>query len=779
MVYTYSEEDYNCSNSVEIAPLVYSDNCDATASLTITWSMAGATNSGVTTSQVGTQIFNVGVTTVTYTVRDLASNMSSNQFTVTVIDNSAPIVTAIQGNVVTTTSADGGYNCNTAVAISPIVYSDNCTTTPTLTYAMSGANSVNTTIGQVPSPYTFNKGVTYITYVIKDDAVVGNTTTRVVTVTVNDNEFPVISNMPSSVTKDAALGLCNAVHTWTMPSSADNCGVVSFTSNFQSGYAFPVGVTVVVYTAVDAANNATTASFTVTVKDTQLPAIVKTYANVTVNNTPGKCAGIATWPALTLTDATDNCGVATVTSSHVSGSEFPVGTTVVTVTAKDINGNSAAKTFTVTVKDNEKPVIVNLPANVVLDNEGANCYGVGLWTAPTATDNCGIKSLTGSSMSGLHMAIGTTTVTYTAEDINGNVTTASFTVTVKDTGKPVFAGVPANISVNNVAGKCEGVATWVAPTVTDACGTIATVTSNYASGATFAAGVTTVIYTATDNAGNVSTASFTVTVNDNEKPVIAGVPANISLTNAAGKCGAPATWTAPTATDNCGVKTIVSVPASGTEFAVGTTTVTVTATDNSGNVSTAAFTVTVTDTEKPVIACPATLTVKLGWRLDYAVVTEGGLGTPTTSDNCGVKTVTNNFASLYPTGQLKLGTYTVTWTVTDVNGNSSSCTQTIVVNAIPTGTNELSLESALKAWPNPFTDRANIEFSNVNDSHARLEIFSITGAKLKTLFEGNIKGGQSYKAEYTPNGISSQIVIYRLTMGDDVRTGKLIYQGLK
>ncbi|NBU46508.1 MAG: hypothetical protein EBS34_03515, partial [Flavobacteriales bacterium] len=50
------------------------------------------------------------------------------------------------------------------------------------------------------------------------------------------------------------------------------------------------------------------------------------------------------------------------------------------------------------------------------------------------------------------------------------------------------------------------------------------------------------------------------------------------------------------------------------------------------------------------------------------------LGTPATGDNCGVASVTNNAPSTFPVGNT-----TVTWTVTDVNGNTNTATQIVVV----------------------------------------------------------------------------------------------------
>src|SRR5260370_16418276 len=85
-------------------------------------------------------------------------------------------------------------------------------------------------------------------------------------------------------------------------------------------------------------------------------------------------------------------------------------------------------------------------------------------------------------------------------------------------------------------------------------------TSNYAPGATFPKGITTVTYTAKDSSGNESTCSFTVTVIDNTPPVIAGCPANITVNTGVGRtsCDQTATWTAPTPTDNCAIQTFPS-----------------------------------------------------------------------------------------------------------------------------------------------------------------------------------------------------------------------------
>src|SRR5205814_189683 len=155
----------------------------------------------------------------------------------------------------------------------------------------------------------------------------------------------------------------------------------------------------------------------------------------------------------------------------------------------------------------------------------------------------------------------------------------------------------------------------------------------------FLVGTTTVTSTATDASGNTSQCTFNVTVLDAQAPVIT-CPANVTVNAAPGQCGSNVTFTV-TATDNCGVTNLTSVPASGAAFAVGATTVTSTATDSSGNTSQCTFNVTVQDLQPPVITCPADLTVNASTGQCGSNVTF----TVTATDNCGVTNLVSAPAS--------------------------------------------------------------------------------------------------------------------------------------
>ena len=82
-----------------------------------------------------------------------------------------------------------------------------------------------------------------------------------------DIGIPVITHDFSDIRVSTDTGMPSAVVTWTTTVTAtDNSGFVTLTSNYQSGDAFPIGRTNVVYTATDRSGNIATVSFSVVVE---------------------------------------------------------------------------------------------------------------------------------------------------------------------------------------------------------------------------------------------------------------------------------------------------------------------------------------------------------------------------------------------------------------------------------------------------------------------------------------------------------------------------------
>ncbi len=477
-----------------------------------------------------------------------------------------------------------------------------------------------------------------------------------------DSTPPTITGTYPDLTVSNATGVCGAILSWAPPLFDDDCQLVTTTVSHQPGASFPVGETTVAFTAVDSQGNLTVESFRVTVIDDEAPVPVGVPADVFIENDPGSCGAVFSWPE---PSATDNCGVAGVSSSHTPGSVFLPGATVVTTSAVDIHGNAAMAIFTVTVSDVLPPVLSGVPGDVLGDNDPGSCGAAITWTEPTASDDCGILDLSSDVPPGSLFPIGSTTVTYTATDSSGLTTSSSFMVTVVDVQAPMLVGTPPDLDLPNDPGLCVAAASWTPPTVDDNCLGITPVAS-HAPGTNFPLGTTTVTYSATDPGGNTAEITFTVTVSDVESPTLVGIPGNLVVANDPGICGATITWSPPIAGDNCPGMTMTSDHSPGEFFPIGVTAVSYIATDAVENVSIANFTITVTDDEGPEVVIPSDLVVEAAPGLCSAFI---DWAAPTAVDNCLVASLT---ASHTPPLSLPVGETTVTVTAIDTSGNSTT-----------------------------------------------------------------------------------------------------------
>ncbi|MEJ7646398.1 MAG: HYR domain-containing protein [Chryseolinea sp.] len=281
---------------------------------------------------------------------------------------------------------------------------------------------------------------------------------------------------------------------------------------------------------------------------------------------------------------------ATLKSTHSPGATFPIGTTTVIYTATNSNNKTSTCEFNVTVVDTSKPVLVTPTAPIPVDAD-PQCKANPTWTPPAFFDCSLPLTLTSTHNPGSTFTLGTTNVTYTARDKNGNTATTTFAVTVKDVTAPTVVSCPSQINLN-VTGNCKASATWTAPVFSDGC-TAVTVTPSHSSGTEFPVGATEVTYTAVDKAGNTSFCKFNVVVKDQVAPVLSSCPQDttVSVTTLPGNVAID--WLPPVASDDCGLVTLTSSHKPGDKFSVGSTVVTYTASDISGNTSTCDFTVTV------------------------------------------------------------------------------------------------------------------------------------------------------------------------------------------
>ncbi|MBI3415850.1 MAG: HYR domain-containing protein, partial [Verrucomicrobia bacterium] len=247
---------------------------------------------------------------------------------------------------------------------------------------------------------------------------------------------------PANTGASAAIGQCSAVVNYPAPIVSGGTGGVTVVCNPPSGANFPVGITTVNCTATDSVNATASCSFTVTVLDTQ-PPVITCPTPLFVPSDLGQC--YASGVALGAPVVNDNCGVASVVSN--APAQFLVGVTTVTWTATDVHGNTATCTQSVTVPDQQPPVII-CPANITVAAPPGQCSSNVVF-AVSATDNCPGVFVATVPSSGFAFPIGTTTVTSTATDLSGNASSCTFTVTVTGTCDPTLV---ANWKLDDASG---------------------------------------------------------------------------------------------------------------------------------------------------------------------------------------------------------------------------------------------------------------------------------------------------------------------------------------
>ncbi len=644
--------DANCSGVLgAYAPVSVSDNCNPNP--TVTQSPAASTVlSG-----------HNDVETVTLTANDGNGNTQFCTFTVTLKDVTKPVITCPAN---TTLAADA--NCSSLLgSYSAVSVSDNCNPNPTVTQSpaastvLSGHNDVETVT------LTANDGN-------------GNTEFCTFTVTLKDISKPNIT-CPANTTLSADANCSSLLGTYSAVSVSDNCTANPTVSQSPASSTVLSGhndVETVTLTADDGNGNTQFCTFTVTLKDVTKPVVICPANQIVAAD--ASCSGVV--GAYSPVSVSDNC------NPNPSVTQSPVASTIlsghndvetVTLTANDGNGNTQFCTFTVTLKDQTKPLIT-CPANTTLAAD-ANCSSLlGTYSAVSVSDNCNpnpvvTQSPVSSTVLSGHNDV--EIVTLTADDGNGNTQSCTFTVTLKDITKPTIT-CPANTTLSADANCSSLLGTYSAASTSDNCTANPTVTQSPAA-TTVLSGhndVETVTLTADDGNGNTQFCTFTVTLKDITPPVVVCKPFSAAL-NAAGTVGITTADVFQSGTDNCGTVNQVSVlPNAFTCANLGPNTVVLTVNDGNGNTSTCNAVVTVVDLIPPTMLCK-NASVNLNAN-GQASITTADINNGST-DNCTLATLSVSPNSFNCTN---LGVNTVTLTGTDQSGNTSTCQGTVTVSDI-------------------------------------------------------------------------------------------------
>ncbi|MCG1504871.1 putative Ig domain-containing protein [Staphylococcus epidermidis] len=720
----------------------------------------------------------VGSYTVTVTTTDESSNATETTFTIDVEDTTKPTVEDI---------ADQTQEVNTEITPIKIEATDN------------SGQAVTNKVDGLPDGVTFDEatntisgtpsevGSYDITVTTTDEN--GNSETTTFTIDVEDTTKPTVEDITDQTQE------INTEMTPIKIEATDNSGQavtnkvdglpdgVTFdeATNTISGTPSEVGSYDITVTTTDENGNSETTTFTIDVEDTTKPTVESVADQTQEINTKIEPIKI---------EARDNSGQAVTNkvdglpdgvtfdeaTNTISGTPSEVGSYTVTVTTTDESGNATETTFTIDVEDTTKPTVEDIANQTQEVNTEIEPIKI------EATDNSG-QAVTNkvdglpdgvtfdeatNTISGTPSEVGSYDITVTTTDKNGNSETTTFTIDVEDTTKP---------TVESVADQTQEVNTEITPiTIESEDNSGQTVTNkvdglpdgvtfdeatNTISGTPSKVGSYDITVTTTDENGNSETTTFTIDVEDTTKPTVESVadqtqevnteinPIKIEATDNSGQAvtnkveGLPAGITFDEATNTI----------SGTPSEVGSYTVTVTTTDENGNATETTFTIDVEDTTKPTVEDITDQTQEINTEINPIKIE--------TTDNSG-QTVTNKVEGL-PDGVTfdeatntisgtpsEVGSYTVTVTTTDENGNATETTFTIDV------------EDTTKPTVEDITDQT--QEINTEMTPIKIEATDNSGQAVTNKVEGLPDGVTFDEATNTISGTPSEVGKYLITI---------------
>ena len=720
----------------------------------------------------------VGSYDITVTTKDESGNVTETTFTIDVEDTTKPTVESV---------ADQTQEVNTEITPIKIEATDN------------GGQAVTNKVEGLPAGVTFDEatntisgtpsevGSYTVTVTTTDES--GNATETTFTINVEDTTKPTVEDIADQTQE------VNTEITPITIESEDNSGQtvtnkvdglpdgVTFdeSTNTISGTPSEVGSYDITVTTTDESGNTTETTFTIDVEDTTKP---------TVEDITDQTQEINTEMTPIKIEATDNSGQ-TVTNkveglpdgvtfdeatNTISGTPSKVGSYDITVTTKDESGNSETTTFTINVEDTTKPTVENVADQTQEINTEIEPIKI------EARDNSG-QAVTNkvdglpagvtfdeatNTISGTPSEVGSYDITVTTKDESGNVTETTFTIDVEDTTKP---------TVESIANQTQEVNTEIEPIkieTTDNSGQDVTnkvdglpdgVTfdeaTNTISGTPSEVGSYDITVTTTDENGNATETTFTIDVEDTTKPTVEDItdqtqeinteinPIKIEATDNSGQTvtnkveGLPDGVTFDEATNTI----------SGTPSEVGSYDITVTTTDESGNSETTTFTINVEDTTKPTVESIAGQTQEINTEMTPIKIEA--------TDNSD-QTVTNKVDGL-PDGVTfdeatntisgtpsEVGSYTVTVTTTDENGNATETTFTIDV------------EDTTKPTVEDITDQTQEINTEINP--IKIEATDNSGQIVTNKVEGLPDGVTFDEATNTISGTPSEVGSYTVTV---------------
>jgi fibronectin-binding autotransporter adhesin len=349
----------------------------------------------------------------------------------------------------------------------------------------------------------------------------------------------------------------------------------------------------------------------------------------------------------------------TTNNVHGAGSVYTISATVSSAFG------SVTSNATLTVQDTLAPGIALNGSNPMT----VECHSTFTDPGAMALDACvgPVSAVTSGSVNA--NSPGSYTITYTANDGNGYIATATRTVHVVDTTAPVVSWSFTNLTLS-ANGSCQALMPDVTGTnyilAADACSSVLAITQTPTNNAVLALGTNEVVLAVADGNGNTAYSTNTVVVADQTAPMITLLGAS-PLTN---ECHSAFADPGATTLDNCSGVVSLSTNSTVNANAVGVYTIEYVASDTAGNTATNSRLVYVVDTVAPVVTLIGANPLMVEC---HGVFSDPGASA---EDACA------GSLSVSVSGAVNAnapGTYTLTYSATDHSGNLGSGTRTVIV----------------------------------------------------------------------------------------------------
>ncbi|KAJ8034326.1 Neurogenic locus Notch protein [Holothuria leucospilota] len=462
-------------------------------------------NLAVSCNPMGNSFLPLGSNTVTCSCTDLSGGTDTCSFTVTVFQNTPP--TIICPAPVRVISLPG--NVGNTVTYNP----------PQCFDAEDNQNQLQTSCSQPSGAFFQGVGPMTVTCTCTDSCQDTDSCTFIVNIDVPN--VPPIITCPADVTIKVNSGVPGGVVTYDNPGCIDpdgnNQNLVISCNPLSNSFSL-LGLNDVTCTCTDLVGDIDSCSFFVNVIENTPPSI-SCPEPITLPSDAGNVGTTVFYGDPQCIDAEDTPNLLPTTCSQGSGTFFNViGPTSVTCSCTDSCQETDTCTFVVTIEaiDETPPTIINCPADVTEIVEFGVPGAVVSWVEPTARDDSGFASIVSRShVPNSFFVEEKTTVVYTFQDAVGNEATCEFCVIIifAADNEPPVAICPGDVTGEVLRGNEGTIVTFQEPFATDNSGSVELANSpQWYSGFYFPVGVTPVLYTFSDDAGNTASCNFLVTV---------------------------------------------------------------------------------------------------------------------------------------------------------------------------------------------------------------------------------------------------------------------------